>query len=102
MNGEMIARAFRALGDPTRLRIVEILACCPETLPTAGEICCEVTGLETINSTISHHLKELREAGLIEMERQGKSRCCSLNRETLKEMVACLNAFIEGDSHECC
>ncbi len=104
MNVEMKTRAFKALGDPTRLRIVEILSCCPEVLegPTAGEICCEVAGAETINSTVSHHLKELREAGLIHVERQGKTRCCSLNREALKDLVQCLQTFIEGDRNDCC
>ena len=72
------ADVFKALGDPTRLRIFDFLrsCCCPVAVeeggdvrpvdgPTVGEVCCRVTGAERINSTISHHLKELRLAGLI-------------------------------------
>ena len=64
--------AFKALGDPTRLRIFDFLCrqCCPVAVedngdvrpvlgPTVGAVCCHVTGAERINSTISHHLKGL-------------------------------------------
>jgi len=84
------AAMFKALGDPTRLRIFEFLCscCCPVTVeetgeartvdgPTAGEVCCRVTGSEQITSTVSFHLKELRLAGLITMERRGKTMICS-------------------------
>ena len=68
-----VATLFKALGDPTRLRIFDFLRskCCAVALeasgdvrpvagPSVGEVCCHVTGLDKINSTISHHLKELR------------------------------------------
>jgi len=99
------AELFRALGYPTRLRIVRNLGCCPETIngPSASEVCCAATGSDKITSTVSHHLKELREATLIEMERQGKCMCCSLNRDTLKELAAYLNSIIEGETeNDCC
>jgi len=88
------AAMFKALGDPTRLRIFEFLAerCGPvaveesgEVRPvvgqTVGEVCCHVTGAERITSTISFHLKELRLAGLITVERRGKNRVCAVNRD---------------------
>lgn len=101
---EDAAKMFRALGDSTRLQLVQRLCCCPETVngPTASEVCCQVTGAEKITSTVSHHLKELRESGLIRMERQGKCMCCSLDRSTVQELVGFLNGIIEGDKHECC
>ena len=63
-----LAPAFKALGDPIRLRLLSQIASAPE-----GEKCvCDLdTGFEVSGPTISHHLKVLREAGLIEGERRG-------------------------------
>lgn len=96
-----IALMCKALGDPTRLRIFEFLrSCCsqveveesgdvrPMHGPTAGEVCCRVTGSERINSTISFHLKELRLAGLITMERQGKHMVCGVNQRSVDALAA--------------
>lgn len=60
------ARRFKALGDPTRLRIVQILA--------GGTHCvCELQGqLDVAANVLSHHLKTLREAGLVRAERRGR------------------------------
>ncbi len=94
------ADAFKALGDPTRLRIFEFLrACsCEVTVgdsgevrtvdgPTAGAVCCHVTGIDKVTSTISFHLKELRNAGLIRMEKRGKHMVCSVNREAERALA---------------
>jgi ArsR family transcriptional regulator len=61
-----IAPMFRALGDPVRLRLAALIASQPE-------ICvCDLTPHFALSGpTISHHLKVLREAGLIESERRG-------------------------------
>jgi len=63
-----LARAFKALGDPVRLRLMSMIAS-----SEGGEICvCELTpAFEVSGPTISHHLKVLREAGLIEGDRRG-------------------------------
>lgn len=63
-----LAPAFKALGDPARLRLLSMIAS-----SDGGEICvCELTpAFELSGPTISHHLKVLREAGLIEGERRG-------------------------------
>ena len=96
------AAIFKALGDPTRLRIFEfLLTCCgpvaveeetgdvrPMEGPTVGEVCCSVTGAEQITSTVSRHLRELKLAGLITIERRGKNMICGVNRDALAELSA--------------
>ena len=108
---------FKALGDPTRLGIFEFLCscCCPVALeesgevhpisgPTVGEVCCHVTGAEQINSKISHHLKELRLAGLITVDRRGKNMICGINREAIASLTAYLTEqTTQGDTNnDCC
>jgi ArsR family transcriptional regulator len=63
-----LAQRFKALGDPTRLRLLSLIASAPE-----GEICvCYlIEPFDVAGPTISHHLKVLREAGLIEGDRRG-------------------------------
>ena len=59
--------AFKALGDPVRLQLMSMIASAP-----GGEICvCDLTpAFEVSESTISHHLKTLRAAGLVGSERR--------------------------------
>ena len=61
-----LARMFKALGDPVRLQMASMIAAAPE-------VCvCEITpAFDLSSATISHHLKTLREAGLIDGERRG-------------------------------
>jgi ArsR family transcriptional regulator, arsenate/arsenite/antimonite-responsive transcriptional repressor len=65
-DAERLAPMFKALGDPVRLRIVSMIAAAPE-------LCvCEITPAFHLSSaTISHHLKGLRDAGLVDCERRG-------------------------------
>jgi ArsR family transcriptional regulator len=62
------APVFEAMGDPVRLRLLSLIAS-----HQGGEACvCELTGVFDLSGpTISHHLKVLREAGLITGERRG-------------------------------
>ena len=109
------AAMFKALGDPTRLHIFEFLRdCCgpvaledngdvrPIVGPTVGEICCHVTGAERITSTISFHLKELRLAGLITVERRGKNMICAVNSEAVASLAACLGGMADDKRSTCC
>lgn len=63
-----LAPAFKALGDPVRLQLLSQIASAP-----SGEACvCNLTpAFDLTGPTISHHLKVLREAGLIDCERRG-------------------------------
>ncbi|MGI5171815.1 ArsR/SmtB family transcription factor [Spirillospora sp. CA-253888] len=63
-----LARVFKALSDPVRLRLLNMIAA-----SQGGEACvCDLTGpFELTAPTISHHLKVLRQAGLIDGERRG-------------------------------
>lgn len=110
-----VVAMFRALGDPTRLHIFEFLrsCCCPvavgeqgEVRPvtgaTAGEVCCHITGADRINSTISHHIKELRLAGLISVRRRGKSMICGIDREAVAALAEYLASGEEAEANSCC
>ena len=63
-----LASAFKALGDPVRLQLMSLIAS-----HAGGEVCvCELTPrFDVTGPTISHHLKVLRAAGLIDCERRG-------------------------------
>ncbi len=63
-----LARAFKALGDPVRLRLLSLIAS-----HRGGEVCvCDLSeGFDLAGPTISHHLKVLREAGLVTSEKRG-------------------------------
>ncbi|MFE4355551.1 ArsR/SmtB family transcription factor [Kitasatospora sp. NPDC056800] len=63
-----LAPLFKALGDPVRLRLLSMIAS-----GAGGEVCvCDLTpAFDLSQPTISHHLKLLRQAGLIDSERRG-------------------------------
>jgi ArsR family transcriptional regulator len=66
-DAETTARLFRALGDPARVRIVNLLATSDEAVCV-----CELTEpLGLSQPTVSHHLKKLTEAGLLAREKRG-------------------------------
>jgi ArsR family transcriptional regulator len=64
---QRMAKIAKALGDPVRIELVDVLR------KHAGKVCvCELVPLFDLSQpTISHHLKVLRDAGLVESERQG-------------------------------
>lgn len=64
---ERLAAVAKALGDPVRLQLVDVLR------THAGRVCvCELTPLFDLSQpTVSHHLRVLREAGIVDSERRG-------------------------------
>lgn len=89
---EQLARQLKVLGEPNRLRIVQLLR--------EGVQCnCELgDALEMAPNLISHHLRILREVGLVEVERDAVDArwiYYSLNRAALKELTALFGAFFD-------
>jgi ArsR family transcriptional regulator, arsenate/arsenite/antimonite-responsive transcriptional repressor len=84
---EATARRFKALADPHRVKIVNLLANSP------GPVCvCEFTGpLELSQPTVSHHLKKLVQAGLLEREQRGTWAYYRLDRDALGRLATAIN-----------
>jgi ArsR family transcriptional regulator, arsenate/arsenite/antimonite-responsive transcriptional repressor len=79
---ESMASIAKALGDPIRLQLVDVLR------RHAGKVCvCELTPLFDVGQpTVSHHLKVLREAGIVDSERQGLWAYYYVKPDALKEL----------------
>ena len=78
------AELFRSLGDPARVRIVNLLARSSE--PVCACELYEPLGLS--QPTVSHHLKKLTDAGLLEREQRGKWAYFSLKRDAVETLAA--------------
>ena len=85
---ERLAAAFRVIADPARLRVLGLIAAAPE-----NEACvCHLTEpLGLSQPTVSHHLKVLHDAGLLERTRRGKWVYYRLVPETLGLLRDALN-----------
>jgi ArsR family transcriptional regulator len=82
-----LAQVFRALGDPVRLRLVSLIGA-----RQGGEACvCDLTAaFDLTQPTISHHLRVLREAGIIDSQRRGTWVYYRLVPDGLARMAALL------------
>ena len=103
------ARIIKTLGNPHRLVILEkLVSCCepgtvcemnPESSPFVSEL---GQGLGIAPSTLSHHLKELAQAGLIRTQRRGKNVACWVDPEMLAGMAEYFNGLLgleQGESN---
>ena len=81
-HAERMAEVAKALGDPIRLQLVDVLR------KHAGKVCvCELVPLFAISQpTLSHHLKKLRDAGLVDSERRGLWAYYYVRPEAIKEL----------------
>ncbi len=93
-NDKFHAAQFKALSNPNRLALFKrLMSCCvPGTVCSTGEAIRYCVGelsngLDIAPSTVSHHLKELNQAGLIQMERKGRIIHCWVKPEVLKELA---------------
>jgi ArsR family transcriptional regulator len=84
---ERIARTAKALGDPIRMQLVDVLR------KHAGKVCvCELVPLFDLSQpTVSHHLKVLRDAGIVGSERRGLWAFYYVQPEALKELTTWLS-----------
>jgi ArsR family transcriptional regulator, arsenate/arsenite/antimonite-responsive transcriptional repressor len=85
----LAARAFKALADPTRVRILSIIASAE-----GGEACvCDLTaGIDLAQPTVSHHLKVLLDAGLLERERRASWAYYRVRRDAVRDLARVLGA----------
>ncbi|WP_427008298.1 ArsR/SmtB family transcription factor [Pseudarthrobacter sp. H2] len=85
IGGRGIAPLLKALGDPVRLRLMSLMAS-----HEGGEACvCDLNdAFELSQPTISHHLKVLHEAGLLEREKRGVWVYYSARTDALKDLAA--------------
>ena len=96
MNATQFQRIAKALADPRRFEILEVIA-------SAGdEMCCGavVDCFPVAQATISHHLKELVEAGLVETRSEGQFKYLSARPEILAEYIAELQRRITRASRK--
>ena len=78
------AELFKALADPARVRIVNILATSVEPVC----VCELIEPLGLSQPTVSHHMKKLLDAGLIDREQRGKWAYLSLRRDAVEKLAA--------------
>ncbi len=85
-------KLLSAMSDPTRLRIIEMLS------GTCDSICvCDITTQFDLGQpTISHHLKVLRDAGLVTWEKRGLWVYYSLNRKAFEEVTSYLTGLLSA------
>lgn len=85
----MFETAFKALGEPTRLKILRMLA--------EQDLCvCDLEEVLQISQPrVSQHLKVLKQAGLVQEHREAQKRICSFNKETFTALIEEFNAFME-------
>ncbi len=84
------AEIFRALSNPNRLQIfLRLVSCCPPGTTCSTDLALRRCvselgkGLGIDSSTVSHHIRELRQSGLLRVERRGKNVLCWVDPETV-------------------
>lgn len=89
IEAERIAKTFKALSDPTRVRLLSLIAA-----GEGGEACiCDLTDPVGLSQpTVSHHMKVLTEAGLVTREQRGKWAYFTVEDDALKNAAVVLGA----------
>lgn len=88
---EKMAKVFKALSDPKRVKIVDMLSC--------GDMCAclLLKCFEITQPTLAHDMKVLSEAGIVTSRREGKKTFYSLNRKNLQAMNIRLQKLLDPD-----
>ena len=86
-----MAKVFRALSDPKRVKIVDLLSC--------GEMCgCVLLKcFEITQPTLAHDMKVLSDAGIVTSRREGKRTFYALNREMVEKISGCLREMLKDE-----
>ena len=87
-----LQETFKAVGDPTRREILDILKSGQKTAGEIGE------HFEATGATISHHLSVLKQAGLISDEKEGKYIYYELNMSVFQEILSWITGLIGGNT----
>lgn len=99
-DAQKLARMFKALGDPTRVRLLSMIAA-----RSGGEACvCDLTEPVGLSQpTVSHHMKQLVDAGPVTRERRGKWAYYSLVPDTLAMLSGVLDpqSLLTGSTSTC-
>jgi DNA-binding transcriptional ArsR family regulator len=102
---EHYTEIFKALSTPNRLRIfLRLVSCCPPGTKCSTDVALRQCvselgeGLEIDPSTVSHHIRELRQSGLIRMQRKGKNMLCWVDPETVIATANLLTGFSATES----
>jgi ArsR family transcriptional regulator len=87
VDAEQFARAFKALGDPTRVRLLSLIAA-----HDGGEACiCDlIDPVGLAQPTVSHHVKQLADAGLVTREQRGKWAYYRIANDALTALAAAI------------
>ena len=93
---EKVAKVFKALSDPKRVKIIDLLSC--------GEMCgCVLLKcFEISQPTLAHDMKVLIEAGIVTSRREGKRTLYSLNRKALQNVSSQMDEILRDTSGEDC
>lgn len=86
-DAEQLARMFKALGDPTRVRLLSLIAAQPDR---EACICDLVDPVGLSQPTVSHHMKQLVDAGLVVREQRGRWAFYRVVNETLAALSGAL------------
>jgi ArsR family transcriptional regulator, arsenate/arsenite/antimonite-responsive transcriptional repressor len=92
MDNKRFLKVAKALADPRRFEIFQMIATAP-----AKELCCGAVCQEfpLSQATVSHHLKELTEAALLDSRSEGQFKYYSANSETMNEYIAQLQIRLQ-------
>jgi DNA-binding transcriptional ArsR family regulator len=95
---EKQAEIFKALSDPTRLRLVKLLNECEPGICKGGPLCVNALAnrLGVTQSAVSQHLRILRQAGLVRGERQGSFMHYALDPEGIDKYKIALRESLGG------
>ncbi len=93
---EKLAKVFKALSDPKRVKIIDLLSC--------GEMCgCVLLKcFEITQPTLAHDMKVLTEAGIVTGRRNGKKTLYALNREALDRIKKQMDEILRDNSDGRC